>query len=118
MATIERGNWSFSDPGDDISSGDIINGGNFSQLEPETEILVGKTLTINGGNWTNVKAQQNWTINGGNWKQFDFCTHEMPFLIERGVTECVENCAHVVDTDTVIVDGEEMTIYHHKSTRM
>lgn len=112
MATIERGNWSFQDPGEDVPDGSTISGGNFSQHTPDTAILVGKTLVINGGNFVNVRQDANWTINGGNWTQISRCSHLRPELVARGLSECAENCSHVVATDTI---GEE-TIYTYEDT--
>ena len=117
MATIERGNWSFRDPGDDIASGDTINGGNFSQLEPDTAILAGKSLIINGGNWVNVRQDEAWTVNGGNWAQVSRCSHLHPEWVAKGLTECAEDCSHVVDTDEIYIDGELVdTIYTYEDT--
>ena len=110
MATIERGNWSFRDPGDDISDGSTINGGNFSQTAPDTAIMAGKMLTINGGNFTNVRKDTNWTINGGNWTQKLLCSHLHPEWIQFGLEECAENCSHVVET-IEIVGGS--TVYQY-----
>lgn len=110
-------NYSFKDPGDAIESGATINSGNFTQLSPDTPIMVGKTLTINGGNWTNVRRDPNWTVNGGNWAQISRCTHEHPNLIAQGLTECELDCEHVVDTDSVTIDGVLVdTIYHYRDT--
>ena len=115
MATIERGNWSFRDPGDDIASGDTINGGNFSQLAPDTAILVGKTLTINGGNWVNVRRDAAWTVNGGNWCQVERCSNLHPDLVAKGLAECGVECDHLVDTDEIYIDGELVeTICHYE----
>ena len=111
---IERGNWSFRDPGDDVPDGSVIAGGNFSQLVPGTEILVGKTLTINGGNWTNVAVQPGWTINGGNWAQRSFCSHLHPEFVAAGLTEEDENCPHVIATDTM----GGLTVYTYEDTRI
>ena len=108
MATIERGNWSFRDP-DDIPDGSTINGGNFSQAVPDTAILVGKTLTINGGNFCNVRKDANWTINGGNFCQVIRCSHLHPYLISRGLVECIENCSHVVEI-IEIVGGDDVYV--------
>jgi hypothetical protein len=117
MATIERGNWSFREPGDDIPDGSTINDGNFTQAAPGTEILVGKTLTINGGNWTNVQVQPTWTVQGGGWVQVSRCTHVHPGLVAHGLDECAEDCSHVVDTDEIYVDGELVdTVYHYADT--
>jgi len=117
MSTIQRGNWSFKDPGDDIPDGSIIDGGNFSQLVPDTPILVGKTLTINGGNWVNVRRDDAWTVNGGNWCQLERCSNLHPEWVAKGLTECAENCSHVVDTDEIYIDGELVeTIYHYEDS--
>lgn len=117
MAEIARGNWSFRDPGDSIPDGSVISGGNFSQIAPQTEILVGKTLTITGGNWCNVAVQPQWTVSGGNWCQVSRCSHLHPELVDRGLDECVANCSHVVDTDEVYIDGALVdTIYRYEDT--
>ena len=107
-------NYSYQDP--DIPNGTVIEQGNFTQLLPETEIMVGKTLTINDGNFTNVKRQPEWTVNGGTWFQVDGCTNLDPRLITLGQTPCEENCRHVVDTDTLDVDGDAFTVYQYEHT--
>ena len=105
-------NWSFQNP--DIPDGSTIENGNFLQATPDTVILAGKTLEINGGNFVNVKEDPNWTINGGNWTQLSFCSHLHPKWLAAGyIDECVENCSHVVATDE-IVGGE--TVYTRKDT--
>jgi len=113
---IAKGNWSFRDPGDDVPNGSVITGGNFMQIEPDTPILVGKTLTIRGGNWGNVRQDAAWTIEGGNWTQISRCSHLHP---EWDLPAEVDNCPHVVDVDTVTIDGEVVdTIYHRKDTKV
>jgi len=112
-------NYSFKDPGDEIKNGAVIDGGNFFQLVADTEILVGKTLTINGGNWSNVKPQPEWTINGGNWAKSSLCSNVHPDFVPRGLAECNVNCSHVVDVDEVIVNGVIVeTIYHYKDAEV
>lgn len=114
-------NYSFTDPGDDIPDGSTINNGNFSQLVPGTEILVGKTLVINGGNWVNVKVQPEWTINGGNWTQVSRCSHVSPFMVAYGLPECDEVCEHatLID-DGLTVDGVVVVdpVYEYIETRV
>jgi len=117
MSEITKGNWSFIDPGDAVPNGSTIKGGNFSQHTPDTPILVGKTLAITGGNWVNVRQDPNWTITGGNWTQVSRCTNIHPEWVARGLTACDENCAHVVDTDEIWIDGQLVeTIYHYADT--
>lgn len=108
-------NYSFQDP--DIPNGSIINEGNFVQLVPDTEILVGKTLTINGGNFCNVKPQPEWTINGGLWISKDFCSHLHPQWIEHGLTECATECTHMISKEDILIDGVLIdTVYQYEDT--
>jgi hypothetical protein len=86
-------NFSFKDP--PFKDGDVIEGGNYTQLVPHTLICEGvKNLTINGGNFVNCKPQPGWILNGGNWCQVEYCSHERPDLIIEGLDLCVENCKH------------------------
>lgn len=114
MADITHGNWSHADPGDEIPDGSTIISGNFSQLQPDTPIMVGKPLTILGGNFTNVRQDAAWNVQGGNWAQISRCGHLHP---DWGLDAEVDNCSHVVDTDEVTIDGELIdTIYHREDT--
>ena len=117
MATIKSGNFSFKEPGDKVPDGSTIEGGNFSQLVPDTAILVGKTLAINGGNFVNVRKQPEWTVNGGNWCQVSRCSHLHPEWVALGLGECAENCGHVVEVDTIEGEGgQSITVYHYGDT--
>jgi hypothetical protein len=103
-------NYSFQDP--DLPDGSVINSGNFTQLLPNTEVMVGKTLTINGGNFTNVKRQPEWTVTDGNWTQVDFCSHLHTNLLDKGLAECAIECRHMDSKDVVEIDGMQIdTIY-------
>ena len=116
MAVIERGNWSFRDPGNDIPSGSIINNGNFSQAVPDTVILAGKTLTINGGNFFNVRKDPSWTIVKANFSSKSLCSHLHPELVERGLLEPeIENCSHVVEV-IEIAGGSD--VYRYEDTKV
>lgn len=107
-------NYSFKEP-NDIENNSIITEGNFTQLEPNTEIMKDLNLTINGGNFTNVKKQSQWTINGGNFKQISWCTHLHPKLVNKGLTQCATECKHMTNKEEVWVDGELIdTIYTYE----
>lgn len=108
-------NYSFQDP--DLPDDSTINMGNFSQFAPNTEIMKGKTLTINGGNFTNVKKQPEWTVTGGNWTQLDFCSHLHKDWNPHGLFECEIECSHMTDKDIVTIDGIVIdTIYQYEDT--
>lgn len=111
MAEITSSKWSFQDPGDAVPDDSIIAGGNFTQLIPDTPIMVGKPLTIRGGNFTNVRRDPSWTIEGGNFAQVFFCANLRPDLVDKGLPAEPENCSHVVDTDEIVGGA---TVYHYK----
>lgn len=107
-------NYSFQDPIADFKNGGVITAGNFTQLIPNTEILKGLTLTIEGGNFTNVKVQPEWTVTGGNWTQISRCSHVHPDWIEKGLPECSVECSHMTNKDEVMIDGVVIdTIYSY-----
>lgn len=114
MSTIESGNWCFRDPGDDIPEGSVIVGGNFSQLAPDTPIMPDKALTILGGNWVNVRRDPAWTVEGGNWTQVSRCSHLHPEWIDHGLSECIEECSHVIATE--VIGG--ITFYEYADVRL
>ena len=108
-------NYSFVDPIANFQNGDVITSGNFSQLVPNTEILKGLTLTIEGGNFTNVKKQPEWTVTGGNFTQVSRCSHLHPDWVARGLSECVTECSHMLTKDEVYIDGVLIdTIYTYE----
>ena len=105
-------NYSFRNPDKEIEDGATITGGNFTQLVPGTEILVGKKLTITGGNWTNVKRQPEWEVTGGNWTQVEFCSHLHPNFVKHGLKECAKDCAHLVEKSEIKIDGVLIETIH------
>ena len=100
-------NFSFREP--PFQEHAVVDGGNFMQIQPDTEIC--KTivnLTITGGNFTNCKAQPTWNVTGGNWTQIKWCSHEHPRLIEKGLPECEVDCVHKSkDKVSTLVSEEE-----------
>lgn len=91
--TYKEGNWSFREV--PLKDGDIVEGGNFAQLQPDTEICASvKDLTIRGGNFMNCKPQPTWVITGGLWCQESLCSHGNPILVRRGLPVCKQNCEH------------------------
>jgi len=109
-------NYSFTDPGNAIPDGSVIDSGNFSQLVPGTEIMKGKTLTINGGNFTNVVVQPEWTVNGGNWTQVDRCSHLHLDFVPIGLPECATECKHMISKEVIEIDGVVLdTVYVYEN---
>ena len=110
-------NYSFQDPIADFKNGDVITAGNFTQLIPETEIMKGLTLTISGGNFTNVKQQPEWTVTGGNWTQISRCSHLHPEWIAVGLSECANECQHMTHKDEIFMNSVLIdTIYTYEDT--
>lgn len=104
-------NYSFKDP-KDVSG--TITSGNFTQLHPDTPIMVGKKLTILGGNFTNVRKDPAWEVNGGLWMQVSRCSHLHPELVPLGLPVCPPQCEHVVGSDQIIIDDQvvNMVFYY------
>lgn len=96
----------------DVKNGHVFIGDNFIQKESNTPILTGKTeLKFINCNLTNCSLPQDAITEGSHTRQRSFCSHEHP---DWGLTECIENCEHVVDTDEIIIDGVVIdTIYHY-----
>ena len=88
-----EGNFSFANP--PFSAGDTVEGGNYTQLLPDTEICVGvEGVVVTGGNFVNCKPPASWTLNGGNWCQISFCSHVRPDLVKHGLPVDGEDCEH------------------------
>ena len=89
------------EPSPPLAEGDVVEGGNFCQAIPGTEICAEiENLTIRGGNFTNVAAQPTWLIEGGNFAQVDFCSHERPDLVEHNLLRiCPRDCVHRLAID-------------------
>lgn len=100
----------------DVPPGMVINEGNFSQLHPDTPIMAGRPLTINGGLFINVRQDPAWTINGGNFSQVVRCSNVTPHILSRGFTacpiDCVHSTAHELEIDGVVVE----TIYTYEES--
>ncbi|MCP4607749.1 MAG: hypothetical protein GY845_03390 [Planctomycetes bacterium] len=101
-------NYSFQNP--DLPNNSVITVGNFSQFVQNTEIMKGKTLTINGGNFCNVKKQPEWTINGGLWVSKSFCSHLHPSWISKGLSVCELECEHMISVENNIYKYEDINL--------
>ena len=98
-------------------NGDTFERTNFSQANPNTEILSGITgLTFKNCNLVNCTVPPDATIIQCNVAQVSRCYHLHP---DWGLDPEVENCPHVVEVDEVIIDGVVVdTTYHRKDTRL
>ena len=91
--TYTKINWCYRDP--PLQEGDVLIRCNLCQLSPGTEICDGVSdLTLEKCNCVNVKPQPTWTVKGGNWSQTEYCTHDRPELIARGLKVCAADCKH------------------------
>jgi len=115
---INGGNWTWRDPSNEIPDNAIIYGGNFSQHTPNTAIMVGKPLTIRGGNWLNVFIDPAWKVESGFLVGVNksFCTNLHPELIEYGLKPCLEQCTHVIDSEEINIGNKIVVIYQYKDT--
>jgi len=101
-----------------VSNGDTFERCNLSRWGQES-LFAGLTgLTFRNCNLTNCLLPGDAVVEDCLHIQKSMCTH---ILDEKGVvhglTPCVENCAHVVDTDTVTIDTVPiLTMYHYEHT--
>ncbi len=100
-----------------IANGDTFERCNFTQIDPHTDILVGYTgLTFENCLLINCDVPPDATVLGKQPRQTSYCTHAHPSKVGAS-GECVENCSHVVETDTITIDGQAVdTIYHYEDT--
>ncbi len=98
------------------SSTEYFKGCNFTQFQPNTNILVGKTgLTFERCNLVNCFVPGDATIISCNNTQISFCYHLHPE--DYNLSAEPDNCPHVIDSDELIVDGETIGImYKYKDT--
>lgn len=123
MATIKNKNFSkghlakLASMG--IQNGDTFEACNFVQIDPHTKILEGYTgLTFKDCNMLNCDPPPDATLISCPNRHRSFCTHINPSKVGAS-GECVENCSHVVDTDTVTIDGQVVdTTYHYEDTEV
>ncbi len=96
-----------------VENGQVLTDCNFTQYEPDTAIFEGVAgLTFQNCNLTNCTVPADADVIGCNVTQVSRCSHLHP---ELPITQCAEDCDHVVDTDILEVDGEVVeTIYHYE----
>lgn len=109
-------NYSFSMlPIPEVENGHTFEGDNFIQLYPHTAILVGVTgLKFIKCNLTNCDIPADATHDTAKG-QVSFCSHVHPNWVAKGLTECTQDCEHLVITDTIVIDGVTIdTVYHYE----
>ena len=88
---------------------------NFNQLAPHTAIFAGVTgLTFHNCNLINCDVPTDATVISCKQSQIEYCGNVHKKWVEKGVANCIENCAHVTSTDQIQVGGVTVaTVYHH-----
>jgi len=94
-----------------VGNGDTFESCNFSQPIPHTKICEGYTgLTFVSCNLANCDVPPDAVVENCGVRQKSRCSHLHP---EWGLSECIEDCIHVVDTDEVWIDGQLVEIIYH-----
>lgn len=102
-------NYSFKTTGLPEPVDGLIEGHNFTQASPHTAIYsVYSGLTFKNCNLINCDVPSDSILISCNRGHMSFCTNDKmnKFMAERGyLTPCVENCEHLKETDSVVIDG-------------
>jgi hypothetical protein len=105
-------NWSFTDP--PMANGDIADRCNCAQKYPGTSICNGVSgLQFIESNLVNCEVPADAVLVDCNNAQIDYCYWLHP---DMGLPTESENCRHVVDIDTVIIDGQSQVDYQREDT--
>jgi hypothetical protein len=102
----------------DVENGHTFTGDNFLQINAHTKILEGKSgLTFINCNLTNCDPPADSVYIGCAPRHCSFCSHEHPKFTKYGLAECAVDCAHVISTDSVVIDGVVVdTHYYYNDT--
>ena len=97
--------------------GDVFEMCNFAQPVSHTKIPDSyEGLTFQGCNLINIDPPADAILLNSPNSQWDRCSHLHP---NWDISQCVDNCDHVVDTDEVWIDGILIdTIYHYSDGRL
>ena len=101
-----------------VNNGHVFEGCNLTQKDPHTKIYEGVTgLIFRKCNLMNCDVPADATIEDCLQIHKSFCSNLHPEWIDKGLVVCPENCSHVVDTDTITIDGLVVdTVYHYEDT--
>lgn len=96
----------------------VVEDCNFSQAYPYTPIYTGYSgLTFRRCNLCNCTVPSDSIIDDCGLAQMSWCSHVLPEFAAMGhIAECPTVCEHVVNTDTVTIDGVVVdTIYTYEN---
>lgn len=101
----------------EVENGHVFEMCNFTQLLPHTKIFEGVTgLVFRKCNLVNCDVPVDAVIDDCLRSQIGFCSNVIPKLVDYGLTQCPEVCDHVVDSDSVTIDGVLVdTIYYYEN---
>jgi hypothetical protein len=103
----------------EIENGHKFNGDNFCQLQPHTPLFEGKSgLEFDSCNLINCDLPADTVRKFANNAQVSWCTNLHPEFIELGLDACGENCVHVIDTDSVTIDGQAIGVNYHYQDKL
>jgi hypothetical protein len=107
-------NYSFKPNTIPLGNDQTFTGDNFTQLVPHTKILEGYTgIVFNNCNLINCDLPVGAIKNSGVNYHLSFCSNLHPRWIEKGLSQCVENCSHVVSVDNITIDGQVVGTYYY-----
>lgn len=104
------GNYSFKTAGFPEPINGVVEGHNFLQGVPHTKIYDGYSgLIFRNCNLTNCDVPADSVLEHCLRVQVSFCSHLHEAWLKRGfISECSENCSHVVGFDEILIDGKNI----------
>jgi len=101
-----------------VQNGHVFEYSNFMQAQPHTPIFTGITgLVFRKCNLTNCDVPPDAVLENCTNRHKDLCSNLHPKWVGKGLPTELKNCPHVVDTDTVTIDGVVVdTTYHYADT--
>jgi hypothetical protein len=92
-----------------FEDGQVVEGWNLTQLNPHTKIGEGvKGLTFKNCNLLNCDVPKDAKVIDCLTVQKDFCSHNHPDWVEKGIEACGEDCKHYKKTEEETIDNKKV----------
>ena len=112
-------NYSFGiNPIPQVGNGHVFTRDLFNMLIPHTKICEGITgLKFSYCHLINCDCPPDATFIGREPRHISYCSHLHPGWVKYGLPTCSQTCSHLIEIDTVTIDGQLVdTNYYYQDT--